>query len=402
MNEKYDRHILHVDMDAFFAAIEQRDNPTLKGKPVLVGGSVKNRGVVSTASYEARKFGCHSAMPMVTAIRLCPQAIVLPGRIERYSEVSQQIFHIMEQFTPLVEPVSIDEAFLDVTGCEQLFGPPEQIAQKIKDQILQQTQLTASVGVAPNKFVAKLASDQRKPDGLVVVRPEEMQAFLDPLPISRMWGVGKATLPRFEKLRLRTFADVRRLSLEELRRHFGSAGEMFYQFVRGIDDRPVETEGETKSISTETTFPVDVRDMAYLRSVLLDQADHVARRLRRHGLLAKTVTLKLRSGEFVTITRSMTLMEATDITEDFRRSAVDLLEKWSKGRIFPVRLIGVGISSLSTHSGRQLMLFDQEEMQRQRQIDQAMDMIRDKFGNGAISRGLPPGDEEKKNNDPTS
>jgi DNA polymerase-4 len=389
-----ERNILHIDMDAFFAAIEQRDNPELRGKPVLVGGSATERGVVSTASYEARKFGCHSAMPMATAIRLCPQAIVVRGRMSRYAEVSQQIFDIFEQFTPNIEPLSIDEAFLDVTGCEKLFGSPVEMAREIKKQIRETTQLTASVGVAWNKFLAKLASDLRKPDGLVVVPKESLEVFLDPLPVSRLWGAGKATLPIFEKLHLRTFGDVRKLPLDEMTRYFGSAGEMFYRFVRGLDDRPVETESETKSIGTETTFPVDVRDFNAIRETLLDQTDHVTRRLRRHELLARTVTVKLRSPEFVTITRSLTLENATDRTDLLWEAAAGLFETWRKGKPFPIRLIGVSVSSLSTHSGQQLLLFNREEDQQKRNLDQAVDQIRDKFGFSAIKRGVSRPDDD--------
>jgi len=384
-------------MDAFYASVEQHDHPELKGKPVLVGGSPQERGVVSAASYEARAFGCHSAMPMSTAIRMCRQAIVVPVRMDRYADVSGQVFEILEQFTPLVEPLSIDEAFLDVTGCERLFGPPETIAREITRRIRAGTHLTASVGVAPNKFLAKLASDLKKPDGLVVVPMDRIEEFLDPLPVSRLWGVGKATLPRFEQLRLRTLGDVRKLSLEELRRHFGSAGDDFYRFVRGIDDREVRPESETKSLSTETTFAADipVRELEYLRGVLLDQTDHVSRRLRRHRLLARTVTLKIRGPDFTTITRSSTLASATDETDAFWTAASALFDNWARQRPEPVRLIGVGLSSLSSHHGQQLLLFDQDETQRRRQLDQAIDQIRDRFGKEAISRGLsrlePPG-----------
>ena len=216
-------HILHVDMDAFFASVEQLDQPELRGKPVLVGTRPEERGVVAAASYEARKFGCRSAMPMGAAMRLCPEAVVVPPRGKRYAEVSAQVFQILVQFTPLVEPLSIDEAFLDVTGSVRLFGQPEEIAREVKRRIQAETELTASVGVAPNKFLAKLASDLDKPDGLMVVPQDGIQAFLDPLPISRLWGVGKATLPRFEELGIRTFADTRRFSEAVLRDRFGIA-----------------------------------------------------------------------------------------------------------------------------------------------------------------------------------
>jgi DNA polymerase IV len=383
------RNILHIDMDAFFASVEQRDRPELRGKPVLVGGNPGQRGVVSAASYEARPFGCHSALPMATAMRLCPQAIVVPVRMERYAEVSGQVFEIFQQFTPLVEPVSIDEAFLDVTGCKRLFGPPEIIAREIKKRIYQQTSLTASVGVAPNKFLAKIASDLKKPDGLVIVPIDRIEEFLDTLPVSKLWGVGKATLPRFERLGLRTFGDVRKLQEKELVRHFGSAGEDYYRFVRGIDDRPVEPETETKSISTETTFAADIplKDLEYLRSVLLDQTDQIARRLRQHEFLARTVTLKLRNPDFTTLTRSITLENPTDQTEEFWKAAAGLFDKWARETPFAVRLLGIGLSNLSSHHGQQLLLFDGDQANRNQKLDQALDKIRDKFGAEAIGRG---------------
>lgn len=381
------RHILHVDMDAFFASVEQLDQPELRGKPVLVGTRPEERGVVAAASYEARKFGCRSAMPMGAALRLCPAAVVVPPRGKRYAEVSAQVFQILEQFTPLIEPLSIDEAFLDVTGSIRLFGDPKEIAKEVKRRIRAETGLTASVGVAPNKFLAKLASDLDKPDGLVVVPQDGIQAFLDPLPISRLWGVGKATLPRFEELGIHTFADARRLSEAELRDRFGETGGQFYRLVRGIDDREVVPDREAKSISQEVTFPVDVDDHEHLRSVLLGQTDQVARRLRRHGLLARTVTLKIRSGDFKTITRSRSLEAGTDETQTIWVAVADLFGVWSCQQPPSVRLIGVGISQLSTRMGQQLSLFGQEESTRRQQLDQAMDKIRDRFGDGAIGRG---------------
>ena len=378
------RHILHVDMDAFFASVEQLDEPQLRGKPVLVGGKPKERGVVAAASYEARQFGCRSAMPMAEALRRCPKAIVVPPRGKRYAEVSAQIFEILEQFTPLIEPLSIDEAFLDVTGSTGLFGTPQQIAQQIRQRVRTEAQLTASVGVASNKFVAKLASDLDKPDGLVVVPDDGVQAFLDPLPISRLWGVGKATLPRFEKLGIRTFGDARQLSEAEFRRSFDEAGGQFFRFVRGIDTRQVVPDREAKSISHEVTFPVDLDDCEHLKGVLLGQTVQVARRLRRHDLLARTVTLKIRTGDFKTITRSRTFDAATDETDVIWETVAVLFDAWSRQRSTAVRLIGVGVSQFSTGSGQQLSLFGQEESAKHRQIDRMMDEIRDRFDEGTI------------------
>jgi DNA polymerase IV len=381
------RQILHVDMDAFYAAVEQHDCPELRGKPILVGGSPQSRGVVTTASYEARPFGCHSAMPMAHAARRCPQAIIVAPRFERYAEVSRQVFAIFEAFTPLVEPLSIDEAFLDLTGSLKLLGPPVQVAQTLKARIQAHTGLTASVGIAPNKFLAKLASDLEKPDGLVVVSPTGVLEFLDPLPIARLWGVGKATLPRFTALGVATFADARRLSESQLRDCFGEAGTHFYQLVRGIDDRPVVSDRDAKSISHETTFAVDIADREQLRSVLLHQLEQVTGRLRRQGRLAHTVTLKIRSSDFVTLTRRTTLAQATDRTDVLWRAAAELLEAWAHERSGRVRLIGVGVSQLADPSGQQLGLFEQRSDARQQRLDQTIDAIRRRFGDDAIARG---------------
>jgi DNA polymerase-4 len=381
------RHILHVDMDAFFAAVEQLDRPELRGRPVLVGGDPAGRGVVSTASYEARPFGCHSAMPMAQAIRLCPPAVVVHPRFERYAAVSRQIFETLEQFTPLVEPLSIDEAFLDLTGSQRLFGPPEQVARELKRRIHAETSLTASVGLAPNKFLAKLASDLQKPDGLVVVPPDGVQAFLDPLPIERLWGVGRATLRRFAELHVRTFADARRLAESELRHHFGEAGEHFYRLVRGQDQRPVVPDREAKSISHEQTFATDVVDAEYLRAILLGQTDAVARRLRRHHLLARTVTIKIRRHDFETTTRRTTLPHPADETGVLWSAAAELFDKWARPGMPPVRLLGMSVSHLCHREGQQLALFEQDAAARRQSLDRTVDQIRERFGTDAISRG---------------
>ena len=383
------RQIIHLDMDAFFAAVEQLDRPELRGKPVLVGGDPKGRGVVSTASYEARPYGCHSALPMAEAIRLCPHAIIVRPRMSRYSEASQQVLAALEEFTPLVEPISIDEAFLDVTGSTKLLGPPEQLARELKRRVRERTNLTASVGLAPNKFLAKLASDLEKPDGLVVVDPDRIQEFLDPLPISRLWGVGKATLPKLEALGVGTFGDLRRFPQAELRERFGEAGDHFHQLVRGIDNREVVCEREAKSISHEVTFPVDVSDRDHLRSVLLNLTDQVARRLRRHDHLARTIAIKVRTSDFTTFTRRTTLDVPTDETDTIWQSASALFSRWdsqstTRGR--PVRLIGVGVAHFVTGEGRQLDLFN-EPKESGRQLDRTMDEIRDRFGESAIVRG---------------
>lgn len=286
--------IIHVDMDAFYAAVEVRDNPELAGKPVIVGGSAGQRGVVSTASYEARKFGVHSAMPAVTARRLCPQGIFLPVRMSHYAQVSRQIQEVFHRYTPLVEPLSLDEAFLDVTGSEGLFGSTREIASKIKADILKEVRLVASVGVAPCKFVAKVASDFGKPDGYIVVEEGKVQEILDPLPVGRIWGVGKVAGKEFHHLGIETIGQLRQMALAEVEKQFGRWGQQFWELANGIDDRKVVPDREAKSISHETTFATDISDMEVLRAVLLELTEQVAWRLRRHELRGKTVQLKVR------------------------------------------------------------------------------------------------------------
>jgi len=381
------RRILHVDMDEFFAAVEKLDNPDLRGKCLLVGGSPTGRGVVSTASYEARKFGCGSAMPMATALRLCPHAIVLPVRGGRYRQVSEDVFAIFERFTPAIEPLSIDEAFLDVTGCERLLGPPERIAADLKRAIRDEIGLTASVGVAPNKFLAKLASDLEKPDGLTVITEENMRDVLDALPISRMWGVGPAAGKQFASLGVKTIGQLRDTPLETLKRVFGDAGaDHFYRLSRGLDDRPVTADGQAKSIGQETTFAQDVEDLDELRRILLQQAEQVSRRLRKHELKARTVTVKLRYGDFTTLTRSTTLREAVHTTDGIWKAAAGLLGVWAKRDFQPIRLLGVTATQLVDARGGQMSLFTPPAEAKQRDLDRAVDRIADRFGPDALRR----------------
>jgi DNA polymerase-4 len=382
------RQILHVDMDAFFAAIEQRDHPELRGLPVLVGGSPDGRGVVTAASYEARPYGPCSAMPMATALRLCPHAVVVPGRHGRYREVSRQIFRIFEQFSPVVEPLSIDEAFLDLTGTEALFGAAGDAAGCLKAQIRQETGLAASVGIAPNKFLAKLASDLCKPDGLLAISHQTAQALLDPLPVERLWGVGAATLRRFARMGVRTVGDVRRLSLARLEREFGTAAEHFFRLSRGLDDRLVCPDHRAKSISHEVTFAQDVGDLEHLRAVVLHQVEDVAYRLRRMDRYAGTVTLKIRYPNFRTITRAISLPAPTQLTEPLWRAAVAGFDAWAAQGGGPVRLIGVAAGNLRAGDGRQLSLFDDSDP-RPQQLDAAVDALRERFGVNAVRRRKP-------------
>ncbi|HZY90954.1 MAG TPA: DNA polymerase IV [Gemmataceae bacterium] len=377
--------ILHVDMDAFYASVEQRDRPELRGQPVIVGG-VGSRGVVSAASYEARPFGVHSAMPMSAARRLCPQAAFLPPRMGYYARVSQQLRDVFLSFTPLVEPLSLDEAFLDVRGCEGLFGHAPQIARQIKGRIQAETGLTASVGVAPNKFLAKLASDLGKPDGLVVVPAGGAAAFLGPLPVGRVWGVGAKAEGRLHALGVRTVGQLAALPEKALVGHFGELGRHLWRLARGEDGRAVVPDAAAKSVSTETTFARDIGDREALRSWLLGLTDHLAGRLRHAGLRARTVEVKVRSSDFRTRQRAQALGQATNATDVLWQAARRLLDRGLTDDVLPVRLLGVGASRLTREGVVQGDLFDGGR-RKQEALDQTIDAIRGQFGGAAIRRG---------------
>ena len=381
------KHIIHLDMDAFYPAVEVLDNPELKGKPLIVGGS-KERGVVSSASYEARKFGVHSAQPMATAMRLCPQAIVLPTRMARYQEVSAQVFEIFHIFTPMVEPLSIDEAFLDVTGSSRLFGSPIEIAKKIKRNVVEKTGLTISAGVAPSKFVAKVASDMEKPDGLTVVAPDKVREFLDPLPVKKMWGAGQVTQAALARLGIYTFRDLRLASLEVLENKFGKHGSHMHQLAMGIDPRDVVTLHDIKSIGHEDTYSTDILDLEPAKRELLSLANRVARRMRRKGLEGKTITLKVKYSDFKLITRAATLHHYTNDSAEIYANVCRLLEKTAVGKR-PVRLLGISLSNLAdSDAGRQLSLFSRDEpSEKRKELNKTADSIFEKFGN----KGIRPG-----------
>ncbi|HHT49433.1 MAG TPA: DNA polymerase IV [Firmicutes bacterium] len=379
------RKIIHLDMDAFFAAIEQLGHPEFRGKPVIVGGAPHSRGVVSTCSYEARKYGIHSAMPLREAGRRCPHGIFVPGRLKRYHEVSQEILKILRAYTPLVEPLSCDEAFLDVTGSEKLFGPAEQIARVIVDRIAQELHLSASVGVAPNKFLAKIGSDLNKPKGFVVIREEEILSFLAPLPISRLWGVGPKTTAQLRKMGLVTIGDLQRLSLAYLQSNLGDLGVWLYRLARGIDERPVETEETVKSIGHETTFQIDTDNREVLTETLWRLCEQVARRLRRKELVGKVITIKIRDYNFKTITRQSTLYQPTDFEEVIFQTARRLAEANDWGNQ-PVRLIGVSVSRLQPRENIQEPLFESPLEQDLRRLHQTLDRIKDRYGETAITR----------------
>jgi DNA polymerase IV len=385
------RTILHVDLDAFFASVEQRDHPELRGKPVAVGmGGVNDRGVVSAASYEARKFGVHSAMPIRTAKRLCPDCIFVPVNGAQYQRVSREVMAILRRFTPLVEPVSIDEAFLDVTASRELFGDGPTIARAIKDAVRRELELTISVGVATTKLVAKIGSDLRKPDGLVVVPAGEEAAFLDPLPISRLWGVGPQTASVLKDFRVTTIGDLARMDRASLVRRFGQHGASLVDRAHGIDPDPVDNPDAAKSISHEHTFEVDTSDPEVLERTMLAMAEGVSGRLRDAGVKASTVTVKVRDASFRTVTRQKTLPEPTDLTEPIWRAALELARPETRGK--RIRLIGVATSGFGDR--QQLGLFEAVDP-RQRRATEAADELRRRFGPRAVTRarllktGLP-------------
>ncbi|HTK45064.1 MAG TPA: DNA polymerase IV [Patescibacteria group bacterium] len=385
------RTILHVDLDAFFAAVEQRDHPEWRGRPLVVGmGGANDRGVVSAASYEARAFGVHSAMPIRTAKRLCPDCLFVPVRGAAYQAASREVMAILRRFTPLVEPISIDEAFLDVTGSRRLFGDGESIARQIKDSVKGELSLTASVGVAATKLVAKIASDLRKPDGLVVVEPGTEAAFLAPLPISRLWGVGPSTAAALRDFNVVTIGDLAALDRSALVRRFGKHGASLVDRAAGRDGDPVDDPDAAKSVSHEHTFDEDTSDPEVLERTLLAMAEGVSGRLRHAGLKAGTVTVKVRDSGFNTVTRQRTMVEPTDLTEPIWRTALDLARPEMRGK--RIRLLGVGTSAFGERE--QLGMFEAGDARRRRVVE-AADEVRERFGTRAITRarllrtGLP-------------
>ena len=378
------RVILHVDMDAFYASVEQRDRPELRGRPVVVGANPRGRGVVSAASYEARRFGIHSAMPIGRAYRLCPTAAFLPVDMDKYARESERIMSILADFTPLIEPLSLDEAFLDVTGSRALHGTGVEIARRIKARIRDEVGLTASAGVAPSKFVAKIASDLEKPDGLVEVVPGQEVAFLRDLPLRRLWGVGPSAERELSALGVRTIGDLVRLGRGRLEARLGASGAHLLELAQGIDERPVVPWHDPKSVGAEETFGRDTRDVGRLRATLLAQADRVATELRAAGLRGRTVTLKLRFSDFRTLTRRGTEATPTaDGGEIFRRV-------WAAfSRVLrpqAVRLIGLSVSGFTGASDpQQLPLLGRPD--RADRLGQVTDEVRTRFGPRALVRG---------------
>jgi DNA polymerase-4 len=384
MNEN--RAILHVDMDAFYAAVEVLDDPALRGRPVIVGGTPEGRGVVSAASYEARAFGVHSAMSAARAVKLCPDGVFLRGRMDRYAEVSRRIFAIFADFTPLVEPLSIDEAFLDVTGCRRLFGAAEQIGRLIKERISREVGLTASVGVAHNKFLAKLASDLEKPDGFVVI-PADPRALLAELPVERLWGVGKVSRQHLNRFGIRKVGDLLAVPAELLVQEFGDHMHHLLELAVGHDTRPVVPQHDAKSIGNETTFAENIADETHLCGILDHLVDKVARRLRGAGFQARTVTLKARYADFSTFTRSESLPDPTDSTVVIRDTARRQLKEKLGRRGRALRLIGVSVSNFSAPGSGQGHLFSDPAEVKDRQLDELTDQVHRRFG-PKLRRGL--------------
>ena len=379
--------ILHVDLDAFFAAVEQRDRPELRGRPVIVGGDPRARGVVSAASYEARAFGVHSAMPLRTASALCPDGAFLPVDGAKYRRESRRVMEILGRFTPLLEQVSIDEAFLDVAGSEALFGPPVEIARRIKAGVRDEVGLTASVGAATTKLVAKIASDLRKPDGLVIVPPGEEAAFLAPLPIGRLWGVGAQTRVVLAEYGVRTIGDLAGLPVDVLVRRLGAHAATLHERAQGIDPSPVTGDIAAKSVSHEHTFDVDTADAEVIERTLLALAEGVASRLRAGGVRASTVAVKVRDSGFHTVTRQRTLPEPTDLADPIFRTALELVRPEARGR--RIRLLGVGAHGLGEPA--QMGLFATEDPRRRKAVE-AQDEIRRKYGTRALTRARLLGD----------
>lgn len=381
---RIDEPILHVDMDAFYASVEQHDDPSLEGRPVVVGGQ-GGRGVVAAASYEARRFGIHSAMPMVRARRLCADLVVVPPDFDRYTQVSRQVREVFTDYTPLVEPLSLDEAFLDVSGSVRLFGPPPEIGRRIRVDVRERTGLSCSVGVAPNKYLAKLCSGKAKPDGLLHLRQAEVESFLRPLPVSDLWGAGPKTVERLHRYGFRTIGQIADSDSRTLERIVGEAtGRQLYRLARGEDSRRVVPHEPAKSLSAEETFDRDIDDPDELQRELLRLGEKVGRRLRNAGLAGRTVTLKVRFSSFRTVTRSSTLELPTDRTHDLVEIAGELLDGLRLERA-RVRLLGVGVSNLTEGSAARQLELDADR--RWEDAERTADRLEERFGGPVVTYG---------------
>jgi DNA polymerase-4 len=393
MNPDAPREILHADMDAFYASVEQRDRPELRGQPVIVGGT-GTRGVVSAASYEARQFGVHSAMPSVQAKKLCPHGVFLRGNMSSYTRESKRIFEIFREFSPVVEGISLDEAFIDLTGTRRLLGPARDVGERLRERVREETQLAVSVGIGPVKMVAKIASAACKPDGLLEVSPDGVRAFLDPLPVRKLWGVGPVAEQRLLRAGFYTVGDLAHADAERVKRVLGDWGLDIARLARGEDVRETQAYRDARSYSEENTFASDVSDRKQLEATILTHAESVARRLRRDQIRARTVVLKWRPGRrrregprgYALLSRRTTLAEATNDGDRIAREAWKLLDKGALDE--PVRLVGVGVANLEPVAETQLGLFGEaRHAQRREGLNEALDHIADRFGGSAVKRG---------------
>ena len=393
-DDRWERVIAHADMDAFYASVEQLDDPALRGKAVIVGGR-SARGVVTSASYEARKFGVRSAMPSAQARQLCPHGIFVPGRMSRYGEVSRMVREVFESFSPIVEPLSLDEAFLDLTGTERLMGSPIEVGRSLRRRVLERTGLVVSVGIAPVKMAAKILSDMSKPDGLLLIGPDKLREFLAPLPVERLWGVGRVTLERMHRAGIRTIGDLAARDVAELRGTFGSFGPHLYELAHGRDPREVVGDWQRKSYGEENTFEHDLAlDSLDLKRILIAHSEAIGRRLRADQVRARTITLKLKiarplgGGRYPLVTRSFSVESATDDTSVIARCAIGLLERVKPHET--IRLAGVQAHNLERVDASQLGLFDgwQEQAAKSQRLNQALDRVAKRFGDAAVTRGM--------------
>ncbi len=387
--------ILHMDMDAFYASVEQLDNPELKGKPVIVGGSSK-RSVVSAASYEARKFGVHSAMPLYQAMQKCPGGIVIPPRIKRYKDISKIIMSTLGDFSPLVEPVSIDEAFVDITGCRTILGPLEEIGKSVKTEIAARTGLTCSIGIAPNRFLAKIASDMDKPNGLTIIRPNDVHRFIETLPVKKVPGVGKATLRQLDKMSIKLLGDVKKIPEKMIFSRLGKFGKRLVSLSKGIDKTKINPDSIPKSTSAEITLEEDTMDKKILERYLLNQSNSIGRELRRMNFRARKVTLKIKHSDFQLVTRSVTMAVPIESTETIYKEAVNILGRYRLSK--KVRLIGVGVSDFVPASlPTQMDIFSSTKKHDRKweKVDRTVDSIIEKYGKDAVQRAALSGPSNK-------
>ena len=384
--------IIHVDMDAFYASVEEREDSAIRGKPLIVGGHPDKRGVVAAANYPARQYGIHSAMPSALAVRKCPELLVIRPRHELYREVSQQIIDIFQRYTPIIEPLSLDEAFLDCRGSERLHGNSIRIGRQIKTDIANELELIASVGIAPNKFLAKLASEHGKPDGFTVVMEDQVQDFLDPLPINRLWGIGKVGSARFKSAGIRTVKELRLAAPGIVRNLLGQDSTRIRNLACGIDDRKVTPDSEVKSISQETTFAQNVSDYGAIESTASYLTESVCYRLRKTALEGRVIKVKIRFADFHTISRSQTLESPSNLTQTVWKIVRSLIAEELQGQCFKIRLVGVGVSGFDSDAGQQTSIFDHVQGANEcddssGSIDYLTDEIRNRFGRDMIQLG---------------